>query len=46
MPRPKKPKGRPPKYTLPEPLDADLAPLVEVVLKVKPEQVRGIRKPR
>ena len=37
MPRPKKPRGRPPKYPMPETLDVDT--LAEVVLKAKPKEV-------
>ena len=39
MPRPKKPRGRPPKYQMPEPLDVDMDTLAEVVLKAKLKEV-------
>ena len=39
MPRTKKPRGRPPKYPMPEPLDVDMDTLAEVVLKAKPKEV-------
>ena len=39
MAQPKKPRGRPPKYPLPEPLDVDMDTLAEVVLKAKPKEV-------
>ena len=39
MPRPKKPRGRPPKYPMPEPLETDMDTLAEVVLKAKPKEV-------
>ena len=39
MPKPKKPRGRPPKYPMPEPLDVDMDTLAEVVLKAKPKEV-------
>ena len=39
MPRKKKPRGRPPKYPMPEPLDTDMDTLAEVVLKAKPKEV-------
>ena len=41
MARPKKPRGRPPKYEMPEPLDeaVDMDTLAEVVLKAKPKEV-------
>ena len=37
MPRQKKPRGRPPKHPMPDPLDVDT--LAEVVLKAKPKEV-------
>ena len=39
MPKQKKPRGRPPKYPMPEPLDVDIDTLAEVVLKAKPKEV-------
>ena len=39
MPKQKKPRGRPPKYPMPEPLDVDMDTLAEVVLKAKPKEV-------
>ena len=39
MPKQKKPRGRPPKYPMPEPLDVDVDTLAEVVLKAKPKEV-------
>ena len=39
MPRTKKPRGRPLKYKMPEPLDVDMDTLAEVVLKAKPKEV-------
>ena len=39
MARPKKPRGRPPKYTMPEPLDVGMDTLAEVVLKAKPKDI-------
>lgn len=38
MPRKKKPKGRPPKRTLPEPLDTNMDTLAKTVLKAKPKK--------
>ena len=38
MPRPKKPKGRPVKYTMPERIDASPEEIAEVVLKAKPKE--------
>lgn len=38
MPRPKKPRGRPPKYPVPEPIDADPETIAEVVLRAKPKE--------
>ena len=35
----KKPRGRPPKYPMPEPLNVDMDTLAEVVLKAKPKEV-------
>ena len=37
MPKQKKPRGRPPKYPMPEPLDVDMDTLAEVVLRAKPK---------
>ena len=34
----KKPRGRPPKYTLPEPIDASPERIAEVVLRAKPKK--------
>ena len=39
MPRPKKPKGRPPKYPMPERIDASPEKIAEVVLRAKPKKV-------
>ena len=39
MPRQKKPRGRPPKHPMPDPLDVDMDTLAEVVLKAKPKEV-------
>ena len=39
MPKQKKPRGRPPKYPMPEPLETDMDTLAEVVLKAKPKEV-------
>ncbi len=39
MSKQKKPRGRPPKYPMPEPLDTDMDTLAEVVLKAKPKDV-------
>ena len=39
MPKQKKPRGRPPKYPMPEPLDTDMDTLAEVVLKANPKDV-------
>ena len=39
MARPKKPRGRPLKYPMPETLDVDMDTLAEVVLKAKPKEV-------
>ena len=39
MPRPKKPKGRPVKYPMPERIDADPETIAEVVLRAKPKEV-------
>ena len=38
MPRPKKPKGRPVKYPLPEPIDASPEEVARVVLQAKPKE--------
>ena len=37
MPKPKKPRGRPPKYELPEPLDMAPEELARIVLQAKPK---------
>jgi hypothetical protein len=37
MPRPKKPRGRPVKYQLPEPIDATPEEVARIVLKAKPK---------
>ena len=39
MSKPKKPRGRPLKYPMPEPLDVDMDTLAEVVLKAKVKEV-------
>ena len=39
MARPKKPKGRPPKYTMPERIDASPEEIAEVVLRAKPKKI-------
>lgn len=39
MPRPKKARGRPVKYPLPEPIDATPEEVARVVLKAKPKKV-------
>ena len=39
MPRPKKPKGRPVKYVMPERIDASPEEIAEVVLRAKPKKV-------
>ena len=39
MSKQKKPRGRPPKYPMPETLDVDMDTLAEVVLKAKPKEV-------
>ena len=39
MSKQKKPRGRPPKYPMPEPLDVDMDTLAEVVLKAKPKEI-------
>ncbi len=38
MPRKKKPIGRPPKYPMPELIDASPETIAEVVLKAKPKK--------
>ena len=38
MPRKKKPLGRPPKYPMPERIDADPETIAEVVLRAKPKE--------
>ena len=38
MARPKKPRGRPPKYEMPERIDASPEEIAEVVLKAKPKE--------
>lgn len=37
MPRQKQSRGRPPKYQMPEPIDADPETIAEVALKAKPK---------
>ena len=39
MARPKKPRGRPPKYTMPERIDASPETIAEVVLRAKSKDV-------
>ena len=39
MSKQKKPRGRPPKCPMPEPLETDMDTLAEVVLKAKPKEV-------
>ena len=39
MPRKKKPRGRPPKYIMPERIDASPETIAEVVLRAKPKEV-------
>ena len=39
MPKQKKPRDRPPKYPMPEPLNVDMDTLAEVVLKAKAKEV-------
>ena len=39
MPRQKKPRGRPSKLQMPEPIKADADTVAEVVLKAKPKKV-------
>ena len=38
MPRQKKPRGRPVKYELPEPIDMDPKELARIVLQAKPKE--------
>ena len=38
MPKPKKPKGRPLKYPMPERIDASPEEIAEVVLRAKPKE--------
>ena len=38
MPRPKKPRGRPPKYVMPPRIDASPETIAEVVLRAKPKK--------
>ena len=38
MPKPKKPRGRPTKLTMPEPIDASPERIAEVVLRAKPKE--------
>jgi hypothetical protein len=39
MPHEKKPRGRPPKYVMPERIDASPEIIAEVVLRAKPKKV-------
>ena len=39
MPRPKKQRGRPVKYQLPEPIDMTPEELAQIVLKAKPKEM-------
>ena len=39
MPRLKKPRGRPPKMEMPEPIEVDAALVAEVVLRAPPKEV-------
>ena len=38
MPKPKKPRGRPSKLTMPEPIDTTPERIAEVVLRAKPKE--------
>ena len=38
MPKQKKPRGRPPKYPMPERIDASPKEIAEVVLRAKPKE--------
>ena len=39
MPKQKKPRGRPPKLEMPEPIEADADLVAEVVLRVPPKEI-------